>query len=99
MSDSLEKRLEKYTLKKPQEVLLVSIATEEEEHQIAIFRGFSSSLTGPTSADPDEPIIPKNAKIVSIDRVVSPYNPENPKYIQQDITQAQIEEMLGDQEL
>lgn len=42
------KRLEQYTIKRPQEVLLVTIEIFSEPDKIAIFKGFSSSLMRPT---------------------------------------------------
>ncbi|MBD2771733.1 hypothetical protein [Iningainema tapete] len=83
---SIGKRLEQYTTKRPQEVLLVSVEIAGEEDQIAIFRGFSSSLMRSTAFDPDVPVLPDEAKIVKIDRVASPYHPESPRYIQQGLT-------------
>ncbi len=38
----------------------------------------------PTAFDPDVPVIPDEAIIVSVDRIASPYNPEAPRYIQKD---------------
>lgn len=99
ISHSLEKRLEQYTLKYPKEVLLVSIQREEQEDQIIIFKGFSSSLTAPTSSDPDEPIFPENTKIVSIDRLASPYNPINPQYLERYIPKEKMEQILTNEGL
>ncbi|NCR90334.1 MAG: hypothetical protein GPJ05_14385 [Microcystis aeruginosa G13-10] len=45
---NIGKQLEQYTLKNPQEVLLVTIAVDGEEEEISIFKGFSSSLTRST---------------------------------------------------
>lgn len=95
MTNSIEKRLEQYTLKHPQEVLLVTIETEAANDQIVIFKGFSSSLMGATAFDPDVPIFPETAKIISIDRLQSPYNPSNPSYIQAGLTWEQMEELLA----
>lgn len=94
MSDSISRRLEKYTEKRPYEVLLVNVQIGEVEDQIAIFRGFSSSLMNPTASDPDVLVLPENAKIVSIDRVESPYNPAEPRYIQKDLTSENMEILL-----
>ncbi|WP_013323108.1 hypothetical protein [Gloeothece verrucosa] len=94
MNNSLEKRLEQYTLKRPQEILLVNIQILEEKDQILIFKGFSSSLMGATAADADVPLIPETAEIISIDRLLSPYNPNNPRYIQAGLSLAQMEELL-----
>ncbi|AFZ48927.1 DUF7734 family protein [Dactylococcopsis salina] len=93
-----EKRLEQYTLKHPQEVLLLEVETEGETDRILIFKGFSSSLTGATAYDPDVPVLSEEATILSIDRAVSPYSPENPQYLEQGIsweTMAQRLDQLG----
>lgn len=83
MSRSIGFRLEQYTIKRPQEVLLVTAEIDGELDQIAIFKGFSSSLVRSTEFDPDIPVLPPEAKIVSIDRLHSPYNPQAPRPIQQ----------------
>lgn len=80
------KLLEQYTIKCPQEVLIIHAEIEGKNDQIVIFKGFSSSVMHPTAFDPDVPILPDSAQIISIDRLVSPYNPENPQYIQQGLT-------------
>ncbi|RCJ21754.1 hypothetical protein A6S26_23590 [Nostoc sp. ATCC 43529] len=84
--DSIGKRLEQYTAKRPQEVLLVTVEIAGEQDTIAIFKGFSSSLMHPTAFDPDVPVLPDGAIILNIDRVASPYNPEAPRYIQQGLS-------------
>ncbi|HBE21352.1 MAG TPA: hypothetical protein DEG17_24835 [Cyanobacteria bacterium UBA11149] len=96
MNDSLESRLEKYTLKHPQEVLIVTVRIGEEEDRIAIFKGFSSSLMRPTAFDPDVPLLPEDAEIISIDRVASPYNPNRPRYIEQGLSGDAIAKLLSD---
>lgn len=96
MNNSIDKRLEQYTVKRPQEVLLVKLEINDEQDEIAIFRGFSSSLMRPTAFDPDVPVIPKEAKIISIDRLKSPYNPESPQYIQQGLSISAIENLLAE---
>jgi hypothetical protein len=87
-------RLEKYTTKRPQEVLIVKIELDGETDEIAIFKGFSSSLMRPTAFDPDIPVLPDNAKILEIDRLSSPYNPTKPDYIQQGLTWEMMEKLL-----
>jgi hypothetical protein len=94
MNDSMGKRLEKYTAKRPQEVLLVTVEIAGETDRIAIFKGFSSSLMHSTAFDPEVPVLPDGATILSIDRVVSPYNPESPRYIQQGLTWETIQPLL-----
>ncbi|WP_088240776.1 hypothetical protein [Calothrix rhizosoleniae] len=96
MNNSIGKRLEVYTSKRPQEVLLVTVDVAGESDQITIFKGFSSSLMRPTAFDPDIPIIPNDAKIICIDRVASPYNPQAPRYIQQSLTWEDMQALLTD---
>jgi len=79
-------RLERYTEKQRQEVLLVTAEIANQVEQVLVFRGFSSSLTNPTAYDPDIPVLPESAKIVSIDRLRGPYNPTAPEYLQQGLT-------------
>lgn len=91
---SVGKRLEQYTSRRLQEVLIVHAEIDGEPDQIAIFKGYSSSLMRSTDSDPDVPVLPDNAKIVSIERVASPYNPESPLYIQQGLTWETIQPLL-----
>ena len=87
-------RLEQYTLKRPQELLLVKASMGDELDEVAIFKGFSSSLTRSTATDPDVPVLLDSAVIIEIDRLRSPYNPDAPQYIQQGLTWAAIEPLL-----
>lgn len=77
--------MERYTLKYPEEVLMVTATISGETDQIAIFRGFSSSLMRPTAFDPDVPVLPEEAEIESIDRLQGPYDPAQPVYLEQGI--------------
>lgn len=94
MNNSWEKRLEKYTSKRPQEVLLVEVEREGESDLLLIFKGFSSSLMRPTAADPDIPLLPESAKILRIDRLTSPYNPDTPQYLEQGLNLEAMERLL-----
>ncbi|MBE9238471.1 hypothetical protein IQ227_21225 [Anabaena aphanizomenioides LEGE 00250] len=94
MNNSIGKRLEQYTVKRHQEVLLVTINIADEQDKIAVFKGFSSSLMRPTAFDPDVPVLPDDAIIVAIDRIASPYNPESPRYIQQGISWEAMKALL-----
>lgn len=87
-------RLEQYTLKHPQEVLLVNAQVDGEADAIVIFRGFSSSLMRPTAFDPDVPVLPDSAQISTIDRLEGPYNPAAPKLIEENLTREQVEQLL-----
>jgi len=82
--------LETYSRSHPQEVLVVEIVSPAGEDQILIFKGFSSSLRCATAADPDIPVIPDGAEIRHIDRVVAPYQPRSPQYIQRNLTWAEF---------
>jgi hypothetical protein len=82
--------LEQYTLKCPDEVLLVSIERQGEKDLILVFKGFSSSLMGATAWDLDIPLIDENATIIEIDRLKSPYNPDKPQYLDRGLTWAQM---------
>jgi hypothetical protein len=96
MVDSVTRRLEQYTVKRPQEVLIVKAEIDGELDEIAIFKGFSSSLVRSTAFDPDVAILPEGAKIVNIDRVASPYNPNSPRYLQQGLSWETMESLLSD---
>ncbi len=96
MSNAVGQRLERYTAKCPHEVLIVTAEIAGEEDEIAIFKGYSSSLMRPTAFDPDVPVLPDGARIISIDRVLSPYNPEDPHYIEQGLTWETIQPLLSE---
>jgi hypothetical protein len=87
-------RMEQYTLKRPEQVLLVHALVEGEEDEIVIFRGFSSSLVRPTAFDPDVPVLPEDAEIQFIDILMGPYTPDSPRYIQKGMSWADVEELL-----
>lgn len=89
----IAKQLEQYTAHYP-EVLIVTAEIDGEEDQIIIFKGFSSSLMRPTNFDPEIPVLPENAKIIAIDRAVSPYNPNNPCYIERGLTWEKMKQLL-----
>ncbi len=98
MTQSIGSRLEKYTTKRREEVLMVELETSSKEPDtVVIFNGFSSSLIHPTNYDPDIPVIEDNAKIISIDRLASPYNPAQPNYIQTGLTLSEMEQLLAEQ--
>lgn len=96
MNNSIAQRLEKYTAKKTQEVLIVTVEIDNESDKIAVFKGFSSSLMRPTAFDPDVPVLPDTAKIIAIDRIASPYNPEAPRYLQQNISWEEMQVLLAE---
>jgi hypothetical protein len=90
----LMSRLEAYTLKFPQELLIVHAQIEEAADTVLIFKGFSSALMRPTASDPEVPVLPKNAVIDCIDRLKGPYNPCAPEYIEQGISSVAFIETL-----
>lgn len=92
----LGKRLEQYTIKRSPEVLLVTAEIAGEQDQIAIFRGFSSSLVRSTAFDPEVPVLPDDAKVITIDRIAGPYNPQSPNYIQRGLTWETIQPLLAE---
>ena len=94
MRKSIGKRLEQYTMEHPEEVLRVLAEIEGEPEEILIFKGFSSSLTRPTAFELEVPVLPETAKIISIDRLASPYNSEQPHYIQQELSWFVMEKLL-----
>lgn len=96
MSDSIETRLKRYTERHPQEVILVSAEIAGESDEILIFKGVSSSLVRPTAPDPDIPILSPDAKLLSIDRLASPYTPDRPRYIQRGLSWSEMEQILAD---
>ncbi|MEN9521353.1 MAG: hypothetical protein RLZZ381_3941 [Cyanobacteriota bacterium] len=88
-------RLEQYTLKRKQEVLMVHLETATgESDTVMIFAGFSSSLVMPTAFDPDIPIIAGDSTINSIDRLASPYDPSNPHYLESGISLPEMIKIL-----
>jgi len=90
------KRLERYTIERPKEVLLVTAEVDGESDRIAIFKGYSSSLMKPTAFDPDVPVLCDRATILAIDRVASPYDPDCPQYLQQGLTWETIQPLLAE---
>jgi hypothetical protein len=93
--NSIGHRLEQYTIKRPQEVLIVHAEIEGEPDEITIFKGFSSSLVRPTAFDPEVPMLPETAQIIAIDRLKSPYTPQSPIYLEQGLTWEQMQVLLA----
>ncbi len=85
-SPSQAQQLEQYSQHHPHEILLVTIQYNEQRDQIMIYKGFSSSLMNSTEFNPDIPILPEEATIIRIDRLKSPYNSQNPQYLEQGLT-------------
>lgn len=87
-------RLEQYTLRHPQLVLLVTAMIDGREDEVLIFRGFSSSLMHPTAADPEVPVLPETAEIQAIDVMAGPYNPAAPQYLYRGLVWADMLPLL-----
>jgi hypothetical protein len=95
MPEAIGLRLEQYTLKRKQEVLMVHLETASgEPDTVMIYAGFSSSLIMPTAFDPDIPVIAADSSISSVDRLVSPYNPNNPQYLDREISLSEMINIL-----
>ena len=100
MSEPIGLRLEQYTLKRKQEVLMVHLSTANgESDTVMIFAGFSSSLMMPTAFDPDVPIIAEDSVIQTIDRLISPYDPNNPNYLASGLSLAEFNDVLAELDL
>lgn len=85
MNNNDIKTLEIYSQSHPEEVLIVKAKDGDLELEIMIFKGFSSNLSGETAFDPDISILSPQGQIISFDRILSPYNPENPQYLEKDV--------------
>ncbi|CAM6057217.1 unnamed protein product [Sphagnum tenellum] len=90
-------RLEAYSERAPSEVLRVHAMVDDEEDQVIIFKGFSSSLTRATAYDPAEPVLPPTAMVQSIDRIRGPYNPSKLRFIKKGLSWEEFQEILKEQ--
>ena len=91
----ITKQLETYSQRHPEEVLIISTTDGETEDQVMIFKGFSSSLMHPTDFNPDNSVFSAEAEFVSCDRLKSPYLPNNPIYIAQDLSWDDLQNLLA----
>ncbi|MEN9257136.1 MAG: hypothetical protein Q6L55_00200 [Gloeomargarita sp. SRBZ-1_bins_9] len=78
-------RLENYSRFHPREVLRLTVWEGDETGEVLVYKGFSSSLTSPTAFDPDVPVLSPQAQILWVDRLSAPYDPQNPRYLEQHI--------------
>jgi len=100
MPEAIGLRLEKYTLKQKQEVLMVHLETASgEPDTVMIYGGFSSSLMRATAFDPDIPVIAADSRIITIDRLASPYNPSNPQYLESGLNWSTMANILAEMNL
>ena len=54
---------------------LAGAGGELEPFELLIFRGFSSSVSHPTSFDPDQPTLPASASVATAELLAAPLNP------------------------
>ncbi|KAF3944633.1 hypothetical protein CMV_028918 [Castanea mollissima] len=87
--------LELYSQSAKGEALIVHAMVDEEEVEVLIFKGFSSSLSYRTSPDPSRSILPARAVIKFIDRIKGPFNPSNIEYLQKGLTWEAFKEFLS----
>ncbi|XP_047313203.1 uncharacterized protein LOC124916517 [Impatiens glandulifera] len=78
--------LERYSQSARDEALIVRAILDEQEVQVVVFKGFSSSLSYGTSADPSTSILPARAAIRWIDRIKGPFDPSQIDYIEKDLS-------------
>ena len=95
MPKTFAQRLEHYSIKRPEIVLIISAQQNGGDDEIAIFKGFSSSLMSPTSFDPDVPVLREDAIIKSINLAKSPYDPNTPVYVQKGLSVEDMEKLLN----
>nr|POE90950.1 hypothetical protein CFP56_05322 [Quercus suber] len=87
--------LEVYSQSAKGEALIVHAIVDEEEVEVLIFKGFSSSLSYRTSPDPSRSILPARAVIKFIDRIKGPFDPSNIEYFQKGLTWEAFKEFLS----
>ncbi|KAI5083765.1 hypothetical protein GOP47_0003508 [Adiantum capillus-veneris] len=78
--------LEDYTRTVPSELLLVHAMVDDEEDEVLVYRGHSSSLMRTTSSNLEDELLPPDAIINGIDRMEGPYNPDTPKFIEKGLS-------------
>ncbi|CAL4918690.1 unnamed protein product [Urochloa decumbens] len=78
-------RMERYTEDARDQALLVKARVDDEVELVLVFKGFSSSLSGGTAADPSRSILPERAIIQSVDVVKGPFDPTNIEYLEKGV--------------
>lgn len=91
---AIAQQLEAYSRNHPEEVLLITTTEADIEDQVMIFKGFSSSLMRPTDSNPDNSVFTANAEFVCLDRLQSPYLPNDPTYIEQNMFWEAMQNLL-----
>lgn len=95
-------RLEAYSRLHSEEVLRVTLQLADQADavdEVLVFRGFSSSLGRPTASDPDVPVIPADAHILTVDRLQAPYTPQSPQVLAGGLTWSAFDAWLTQQGL
>ncbi|TVU45394.1 hypothetical protein EJB05_04881, partial [Eragrostis curvula] len=77
--------LERYSEDARDQALLVKARVDDEVEVVLVFRGFSSSLSGGTAADPSMSVLPERAIIQSVDVVKGPFDPNNIEYLEKGV--------------
>jgi hypothetical protein len=88
-------RLEQYSLRTPNEVLILEAEVGGQADQIMVFKGFSSSLMHPTAFDPDMPLLPENATLLGLSRYRAPYRPDDPEAIELNLSWPEFDARLA----
>jgi len=90
-------KLEAYSAAHRDEVLWVTVSVDGEPEEVTVYRGFTSALARPTPPDPDTPVLPPQAILVSIARLRAPFNPTQPQYLTPPLTWEQFWEPFGEE--
>lgn len=67
--------LEAISRSRPDRLLRLSGQLGDDSFELLIFRGFSSSTTHPTAFDPDQPLLPWEARITAAELLAAPLDP------------------------
>eukprot|EP00262_Sarcandra_glabra_P018526 TRINITY_DN6680_c0_g1_i1.p1 TRINITY_DN6680_c0_g1~~TRINITY_DN6680_c0_g1_i1.p1 ORF type:complete len:172 (-),score=40.21 TRINITY_DN6680_c0_g1_i1:338-853(-) len=77
--------LELYSESANDEVLIVRALVDDQEEEVLIFKGISSSLSNRTAPSLSRSVLPARAIIKSIDRIKGPFDPSNIEYLEKDL--------------
>lgn len=87
-------RMERYTEDARDQALLVKARVDDELEVVLVFKGFSSSLSGGTAADPARSVLPERAIIQSVDVVKGPFDPNNIEYLEKGVEWGEFKSRL-----
>ncbi|WAS05784.1 hypothetical protein LQF76_02500 [Gloeomargaritales cyanobacterium VI4D9] len=91
-----QERLENYSRSHPREVLRLTVRDAMGEGEVLIYKGFTSSLTRATAFEPDVPVLEPDAEILWVDRIQAPYQPQNIRFLEQNLSWTEFEQRLAD---